>query len=303
MTKTFGGKARNPKKEPVVLGKVRLYTFGAPRVGNSEFARDFDSLGIEAYRIVNGEDIVPRLPRHANSAGALLDYEHVGRTVLIDEAGVVCNGFWIESESDNEQCPLREVSPITNPFGPGSVLTDLVERLSSVAGGDTVTAAASSQGSSSAAAGLIEAKLVALQETGGKEGTDALGAQLASLENELKGEDLEQLRTFEKQVKDLASSVTLAVGELGKARDDIAKRLGEMTPAEAMSLIGLDARFVESELRMIESMRKGTFVVHHLEPSYFAAMRRALDKHLESRWAEELGEIAESPSKATAAKS
>ena len=123
--------------------------------------------------------------------------------MLIDEAGVVCNGFWIESESDNEQCPLREVSPITNPFGPGSVLTDLVERLSSVAGGDTVTAAASSQGSSSAAAGLIEAKLVALQETGGKEGTDALGAQLASLENELKGEDLEQLRTFEKQVRPL----------------------------------------------------------------------------------------------------
>lgn len=60
MTKTFGGKARNPKKEPVVLGKVRLYTFGAPRVGNSEFARDFDSLGIEAYRIVNGEAEVRR---------------------------------------------------------------------------------------------------------------------------------------------------------------------------------------------------------------------------------------------------
>ena len=30
---------------PVSLGRVRLYTFGAPRVGNSEFARDFDKLG------------------------------------------------------------------------------------------------------------------------------------------------------------------------------------------------------------------------------------------------------------------
>jgi len=49
-------------------------------------------------------------------------------------------------------------------------------------------------------------------------------------------------------------------------------------------------RFVESEVRMFGSMRKGTFVMHHLEPSYFAAMRRALDKHLESEWAEELGE-------------
>lgn len=41
---------------------------------------------------------------------------------------------------------------------------------------------------------------------------------------------------------------------------------------------------------MIESMRKGTFVLHHLEPSYFAAMRRALDRHLEVEWAKELGE-------------
>jgi hypothetical protein len=41
---------------------------------------------------------------------------------------------------------------------------------------------------------------------------------------------------------------------------------------------------------MMQSMRKGTFVAHHLEPSYFAAMRRALDQHLKSRWARELGE-------------
>jgi len=33
---------------------VRMYTFGAPRVGNSDFARFFDSLGMEAFRIVNG---------------------------------------------------------------------------------------------------------------------------------------------------------------------------------------------------------------------------------------------------------
>jgi predicted lipase len=46
-----------------------MYTFGAPRVGNSEYARFFDGLGIEAFRIVNGQDIVARMPRHANSAG------------------------------------------------------------------------------------------------------------------------------------------------------------------------------------------------------------------------------------------
>ena len=58
-----------------------MYTFGAPRVGNGEFAKDFDSIGIEAFRVVNGADIVPRMPRHGNSAGAVLEHEH-GRLAL-----------------------------------------------------------------------------------------------------------------------------------------------------------------------------------------------------------------------------
>ena len=106
-----------------------MYTFGAPRVGNSEFARFFDSLNLEAFRIVNGADIVARMPRHANSAGALLDYEHVGKTVLIEEVdNAVAGGFWVEGVSAAEQCPLRDVSPITNPFSPGLVLGDISER-------------------------------------------------------------------------------------------------------------------------------------------------------------------------------
>ena len=49
-------------------------------------------------------------------AGALLDYEHVGKTVLIQEREgegqepmAPVPGFWIEGESATE-CPLREVS-------------------------------------------------------------------------------------------------------------------------------------------------------------------------------------------------
>jgi hypothetical protein len=53
------------------LRRVRMYTFGAPRVGNSEFARFFDALGMEAFRIVNGADIVARMPRYP------LTYAHV----------------------------------------------------------------------------------------------------------------------------------------------------------------------------------------------------------------------------------
>lgn len=55
MTTALTGKTSGSKTAaPVRLGRVRLYTFGAPRVGNSEFARDFDAMGLEAYRIVNG---------------------------------------------------------------------------------------------------------------------------------------------------------------------------------------------------------------------------------------------------------
>ena len=34
------------------------------------------------------------------------------------------------------------------------------------------------------------------------------------------------------------------------------------------------------EVAMLDSIRKGTFVIHHLEPSYFAAMSKAVDEEL-----------------------
>ena len=45
-------------------------------------------------------------------------------------------------------------------------------------------------------------------------------------------------------------------------------------------LVGLDAEFVRREVAMLDSIRKGTFVIHHLEPSYFAAMSKAVDEEL-----------------------
>lgn len=53
--------------------EVFVYTFGAPRVGNTHFKQLF-----------NQQDVVPRLPRTINADFA--EYEHVGRTVLIDES-------------------------------------------------------------------------------------------------------------------------------------------------------------------------------------------------------------------------
>jgi hypothetical protein len=59
-----------------------VYTFGGPRVGNAAWAANYDSLlGYRTFRIVNEEDIVPRVP------GYLMGYRHVGSEVFFDSAG------------------------------------------------------------------------------------------------------------------------------------------------------------------------------------------------------------------------
>jgi len=209
--------------KPLSLKNVRLYTFGAPRVGNSEFARYFDAFGMEAFRVVNGADIVPRLPRHGTAAGAVLDYEHVGRTVLIDENGTIPDGIWIEGESPEGTCPLRGVNPLSNPFGEGKVLAEMTSSAS-------------------------EAALSAWNEylTASKSG-------------------------------DVGKAIIAAAAQLTKARETIGSRLDTLSVSDAVSMLGLDPRFVESEMALIDSIRMGTGVMHHLEPSYFAGLKNALD--------------------------
>jgi hypothetical protein len=49
-------------------------TFASPRVGTLEFARAFDLLPIDSWRIVNTLDVVPKLPPHIP---VVLEYDHV----------------------------------------------------------------------------------------------------------------------------------------------------------------------------------------------------------------------------------
>jgi len=45
--------------------------------------------------------------------------------------------------------------------------------------------------------------------------------------------------------------------------------------SDLTQLVGLDSRFVEAELTLVNALASGDAIVHHLEPSYFTAMKRA----------------------------
>eukprot|EP00164_Ancoracysta_twista_P003662 GFYU01004904.1.p1 GENE.GFYU01004904.1~~GFYU01004904.1.p1 ORF type:complete len:1060 (-),score=260.03 GFYU01004904.1:302-3481(-) len=71
---------------------VVCYTFGSPRVGNHAFAKFYDALVPNTYRVVFDGDFVAGVPKFVNM------YKHVGSEVLIDFAGnVVIAPSYIES--------------------------------------------------------------------------------------------------------------------------------------------------------------------------------------------------------------
>jgi len=72
-----------------------LYTFGSPRVGDTAFHDDFS---IPAYRFVNNQDIVPRVPPFGfyDNGITLGEYRHVGQPKFIDADGHIhdSTGRW-----------------------------------------------------------------------------------------------------------------------------------------------------------------------------------------------------------------
>ncbi|NER00402.1 MAG: lipase family protein, partial [Cyanothece sp. SIO2G6] len=56
---------------------VKLYTFGCPRVGNADFRQSFSRRVPQSYRIINGMDIIPAMPRPWQG------YRHIDREYRI----------------------------------------------------------------------------------------------------------------------------------------------------------------------------------------------------------------------------
>ncbi|GMH46032.1 hypothetical protein BSKO_13996 [Bryopsis sp. KO-2023] len=66
--------------------QISCYTFGAPRVGNPTFAREYNKLIPDTWQVVNGNDMVPGIPKF---------FKHVGKRVIITPEGdmIVCPLF------------------------------------------------------------------------------------------------------------------------------------------------------------------------------------------------------------------
>jgi len=79
-----------------------VYTLGSPRVGNDAFREDINA---KIYRIVNNDDIVPRVPPPGI-------YAHVGELKFIDNDGIIRNTM-IENEP-----PVNQ--PRDETYGPGN---------------------------------------------------------------------------------------------------------------------------------------------------------------------------------------
>jgi hypothetical protein len=81
----------NDKKKKFEVSTI--CTFASPRVGDAEFVRQFNLLPLDSWRIVNCQDVVPKLPLHL----PLFGYEHVETSYAFSSEGVVkwCNpGCW-----------------------------------------------------------------------------------------------------------------------------------------------------------------------------------------------------------------
>ncbi len=125
---------RKPRSKPWFLGtstvaavadapkfsSINLVTLGAPRVGDAAFASQLDVAVPTHSRLVNGQDIVARLPRG-------FSYAHGGSTILVSPNSTI----WVEGENEGE-CPLKKgdgglSGVVTRPAPPGSPLATLLD--------------------------------------------------------------------------------------------------------------------------------------------------------------------------------
>lgn len=121
-----GAPSVSPNTPLISTEYVKLVTFGAPRTGDLAFARALETKVNAHFRVVNGQDIVARLPRG-------FAYVHAGRTVLVDDDPEATAALWVEGIDDGE-CPLKLTDSarsnrlVSSPFSKGGPFADVLDR-------------------------------------------------------------------------------------------------------------------------------------------------------------------------------
>jgi len=90
--------------------RVACMSYGAPKAGNHWFAKRYNELVANSFRIVNDADLVARMPRSYGSGSMLGRYKHAGRTVLVNDYGE----YWIEGFNDSLLDDDKSI--ISDPF-------------------------------------------------------------------------------------------------------------------------------------------------------------------------------------------
>jgi hypothetical protein len=112
--------------------------------------------------------------------------------------------LWIEGESDNGKCPVRDGASLTSPVAEGSLLGDLWA---------------------------------------------AANVQTAN-----------------------DSEDTSLTTRLSTVAGKVTERIKQVKAADLASLVGIDQRFTDRELRLVQSIWQGKALTHHLEDEYYAGM-------------------------------
>jgi len=75
---------------------ISLYTYGSPRVGDETFAKYFDKIVPDSFRVVAHQDFVPKVPQR------FLGFRHVSREIWYPEA--TGNSFRVCDGGEDDKC-------------------------------------------------------------------------------------------------------------------------------------------------------------------------------------------------------
>lgn len=256
-------------------GRLSVFSFGTPRVGNTAFCEDYDArLKEQSFRVVNGLDIVARMPRGTGESALLMEYSHCGRTVLLTETKEGRFSVWVEGESEGS-CPLKEGGAFANS-GTTSASQSMAEMLKNAAAG----AMEGGKGGFEFQTPFSKATFANGTAASVQEMLRAAG-NLTNLQAMLSSTS--STNYFSSTSSPTSASSWPSLGPFGQLSlqtdlSQIANAVfGSALNSTAMigKSLGLNETFVDSELSLIRGLVYGDALAHHMEPLYYVALEKA----------------------------